>query len=161
MTVEQLSTSKISSTCPTGVNYISKYAGDLREKSHEVWTWNSNRSRCTVKKTTGGGGANGIRVKSWTNHVLYKYESQLEHVFIINIHCVYIHFTSSEKWEICCTCTHHAYQSAFPYAGRCPREWFWVVPVALSPPLRQWGQLFHLNFISNTIMNNFCKVWLT
>ena len=31
MTVEQLSTSKISSTCPTGVNYISKYAGDLRE----------------------------------------------------------------------------------------------------------------------------------
>ena len=31
-TVEQLSTSKISSTCPTGVNYISKYAGDLREK---------------------------------------------------------------------------------------------------------------------------------
>ena len=36
VTVEQLSTSKISSTCPTGVNYISKYAGDLREKSHEV-----------------------------------------------------------------------------------------------------------------------------
>ena len=34
--VEQLSISKISSTCPTGVNYISKYAGDLREKSHEV-----------------------------------------------------------------------------------------------------------------------------
>ena len=55
MTVEQLSTSKISSTCPTGVNYISKYAGDLREKSHEVWTRNSNRSRCTAKKTTGGG----------------------------------------------------------------------------------------------------------
>ena len=55
MTVEQLSTSKISSTCPTGVNYISKYAGDLREKSHEVWTRNSNRSRCTAKKMTGGG----------------------------------------------------------------------------------------------------------
>ena len=36
VTVEQLSTSNISSTCPTGVNYISKYAGDLREKSHEV-----------------------------------------------------------------------------------------------------------------------------
>ena len=54
MTVEQLSTSKISSTCPTGVNYISKYAGDLREKSHEVWTWNSNRSRCMAKKMTGG-----------------------------------------------------------------------------------------------------------
>ena len=30
--IEQLSTSKISSTCPTGVNYISKYAGDLRKK---------------------------------------------------------------------------------------------------------------------------------
>ena len=55
VTVEQLSTSNISSTCPTGVNYISKYAGDLREKSHEVWTRNSNRSRCTAKKMTGGG----------------------------------------------------------------------------------------------------------
>ena len=55
MTVEQLSTSNISSTCPTGVNYISKYARDLREKSHEVWTRNSNRSRCTAKKMTGGG----------------------------------------------------------------------------------------------------------
>ena len=54
MTVEQLSTSKISSTCPTGVNYISKYAEDLREKSHEVWTWNSNRSRCTAKKKRQG-----------------------------------------------------------------------------------------------------------
>ena len=54
MTVEQLSTSNISSTCPTGVNYISKYAGDLRKKSHEVWTRNSNRSRCTAKKMTGG-----------------------------------------------------------------------------------------------------------
>ena len=71
MTVEQLSTSNISSTCPTGVNYISKYAGDLREKSHEVWTRNSNRSRCTAKKMTGGGHKapppppppRGIRVK--------------------------------------------------------------------------------------------------
>ena len=32
VTVEQLSTSKISSTCPTGVNYISKYAGDFERK---------------------------------------------------------------------------------------------------------------------------------
>ena len=76
MTVEQLSTSKISSTCPTGVNYISKYAGDLREKSHEVWTWNSNRSRCTAKKTTGGGQnapppPNGIRVKSIISRLLW------------------------------------------------------------------------------------------
>ena len=38
-----------------GVNCISKYAGDWREKSHEVWTWNSNRSRCTVKKNDRGG----------------------------------------------------------------------------------------------------------
>ena len=66
MTVEQLSTSNISSTCPTGVNYISKYAGDLREKSHEVWTRNSNRSRCTAKKMTGGPPPppNGIRVNT-------------------------------------------------------------------------------------------------
>ena len=73
--VEQLSTSKISSTCPTGVNYISKYAGDLREKSHEVWTWNFNRSRCTAKKTTGGGGAkmapHGIRVNSCIYFFIY------------------------------------------------------------------------------------------
>ena len=66
MTVEQLSTSKISSTCPIGVNYILKYAGDLREKSHEVWTRNSNRSRCTRKNYRGAIKApppNGIRVK--------------------------------------------------------------------------------------------------
>ena len=66
VTVERLLTSKISSTCPTGVNYISKYAGDLREKCHEVSTRNSNWSRCTAKKMTGGGQKgppNGIRVK--------------------------------------------------------------------------------------------------
>ena len=54
--------------------WISKYAGDLREKSHEVWTWNSNRSRCTSKKMTGGGWKsppppNGIRVKYLPNYL--------------------------------------------------------------------------------------------
>ena len=67
VTVKRLLTSKISSTCPTGVNYISKYAGNLREKSHEVSTWNSNRSRCTAKKNDRGGPKrpppHGIRVK--------------------------------------------------------------------------------------------------
>ena len=54
--VEQLSTSKISSTCPTGVNYISKYAGDLREKSHEFEREIPIGLDARQKKTTGGGG---------------------------------------------------------------------------------------------------------
>ena len=61
MTVEQLSTSKISSRCPTGVNYISKYAGDLRKKvmkfEREIPI---GLDQCTAKKRQrGGGGQNG------------------------------------------------------------------------------------------------------
>ena len=55
VTFEQLSTAKISFTYRTEVNYISKHAGDLREKSHEVSARNSNWSRRTSKKLTGGG----------------------------------------------------------------------------------------------------------
>ena len=36
VTVEPLSTTNISSTYPPGSNYMSKCAGDLREKTHEV-----------------------------------------------------------------------------------------------------------------------------
>ena len=54
VTFEQLSTAKISFTYRTEVNYISKHAGDLREKSHEVSARNSNWSRRTSKKLTGG-----------------------------------------------------------------------------------------------------------
>ena len=35
VTVKRLLTYKISSTCLTGLSYISKYAGNFREKSHE------------------------------------------------------------------------------------------------------------------------------
>ena len=99
MTVEQLSTSNISSTCPTGVNYISKYAGDLRGKSHEVWTRNSNRSRCTAKKMTGGGGhkgpPNGIRVKS-DNSILKSEMMKLNN----NVHLIGCLIRFVSRW--CC-----------------------------------------------------------
>ena len=115
VTVEQLSTSNISSTCPTGVNYISKYAGDLREKSHEVWTRNSNRSRWTAKKMTGGAikapPPNGIRV----NKVILLFQLFIFLCFfypdIMRFHCIIISFlffacTLSKKntgwWELIC-----------------------------------------------------------
>ena len=117
VTVEQLSTSKISSTCPTGVNYISKYAGDLREKNHEVWTWNSNWSRCTAKKTTGGGGAEkapppppplGLGLRNRSNHSNYQLSPQLIAGVLLSFikRAVWRFMTLSLKWttpsHFCC-----------------------------------------------------------
>ena len=69
VTVEQLSTSKISSTCPTGVNYYIKICGRLERKKvmkfeREIPIGLDARR----KKTTGGAKMappppNGIRVK--------------------------------------------------------------------------------------------------
>ena len=71
--VEQLSTSKINSTCPTGVNYISKYAETWEKKVMKFEREIPIGLMHGEKKRQGGGHKarppNGIRVNP--NHYLY------------------------------------------------------------------------------------------
>ena len=101
VTVEPLSTTNISSTYPPGSNYMSKCAGDLREKTHEVWTRNSNRSRRMTKKPTGGHNAppHGIRVKTmrmkW--RILKKLTCELTFLFLKGM---YFFFCLTELYKM-------------------------------------------------------------